>query len=78
MSPPASAVSAFFARSAAILGLSIPGFVLAILVYGVGASVRPLVRRPVPPRDPHPDMVDDVLLVDDAIVDPPPSRTIAE
>lgn len=52
--------------------------VLAILVYGVGASVRPLVRRPVPPRDPHPDMVDDVLLVDDAVVDPPPSRTIAE
>ena len=51
--------------------------VLAIVVYGVGAAVRPLVRRPAPPRDPHPDMVDDVLLVDDAVVDPP-SRTIAE
>ena len=49
--------------------------VLAIVVYGVGAAVRPLVRRTAPPRDPHPDMVDDVLLVDDAVVDPP-SRTI--
>ncbi|WP_426592489.1 metal ABC transporter permease [Cellulomonas sp. McL0617] len=50
--------------------------VLAIVVYGVGASLRPFVRRPIPPRDPHPDMVDDVLLVDDAVVDPP-SRTVA-
>jgi zinc transport system permease protein len=39
--------------------------VLAILVYAVAATLRPLVTRPQPPRDPHPDMVDDVLLVDD-------------
>nr|WP_307802344.1 metal ABC transporter permease [Cellulomonas fengjieae] len=39
--------------------------VLAILVYAVTATLEPLVRRPPPPRDPHPDMVDDVLLVDD-------------
>lgn len=45
--------------------------VLAIVVYGIGATFRPLIRRPVPPRDPHPDMVDDVELEQ-------PSRTIAE
>ena len=45
--------------------------VLAIVVYGIGATFRPLVRRPLPPRDPHPDMVDDVELEQ-------PSRTIAE
>lgn len=39
--------------------------VLAILVYAVAASLRPLFSRPQPPSDPHPDMVDDVLLVDD-------------
>ncbi len=39
--------------------------VLAILVYAVTATLQPLLRRPAPPRDPHPDMVDDVLLVDD-------------
>lgn len=39
--------------------------VLAILVYAVAATLRPLMSRPQPPRDPHPDMVDDVLLVDD-------------
>jgi zinc transport system permease protein len=39
--------------------------VLAILVYAVAATLRPLVARKQPPRDPHPDMVDDVLLVDD-------------
>ncbi|WP_315097432.1 metal ABC transporter permease [uncultured Cellulomonas sp.] len=40
--------------------------VLAILVYAAAATLEPLLRRPAPPRDPHPDMVDDVLLVDDA------------
>ena len=39
--------------------------VLAILVYAVAATLRPLMSRPQPARDPHPDMVDDVLLVDD-------------
>ena len=39
--------------------------VLAILVYAVAATLQPLLRRPAPPQDPHPDMVDDVLLVDD-------------
>ncbi|WP_456846823.1 metal ABC transporter permease [Cellulomonas sp. P5_C6] len=39
--------------------------VLAILVYAVAASLKPVLSRPQPPRDPHPDMVDDVLLVDD-------------
>src|SRR5947209_15561240 len=43
--------------------------VLAIVVYGVGASLRPLVRRPTPPHDPHPDMVDDVVLVDEDAVE---------
>ena len=33
----------------------------AIVVYGVGATMKPLIRRPPPPRDPHPDMVDDVV-----------------
>jgi zinc transport system permease protein len=39
--------------------------VLAIVVYAAAATLQPLLRRPSPPRDPHPDMVDDVLLVDD-------------
>lgn len=39
--------------------------VLAILVYAVAATLRPFWSRSQPPRDPHPDMVDDVLLVDD-------------
>src|SRR5690242_2940307 len=39
--------------------------VLAILVYAVAATLQPVLRRPAPPQDPHPDMVDDVLLVDD-------------
>lgn len=39
--------------------------VLAIGVYAVAATLQPVLRRPTPPQDPHPDMVDDVLLVDD-------------
>ncbi|GEK19542.1 metal ABC transporter permease [Cellulomonas xylanilytica] len=39
--------------------------VLAILVYAVAATLQPILRRPAAPQDPHPDMVDDVLLVDD-------------
>lgn len=39
--------------------------VLAIGVYAVAATLQPVLRRPAPPQDPHPDMVDDVLLVDD-------------
>ncbi|GEL99624.1 metal ABC transporter permease [Cellulomonas terrae] len=39
--------------------------VLAIGVYAVAATLQPVLRRPPPPQDPHPDMVDDVLLVDD-------------
>ena len=39
--------------------------VLAVLVYAVATTLQPLLRRPAPPVDPHPDMVDDVLLVDD-------------
>ena len=31
----------------------------------VAATLQPVLRRPAPPQDPHPDMVDDVLLVDD-------------
>jgi zinc transport system permease protein len=48
--------------------------VLAILVYAAAATLQPLLRRPAPPRDPHPDMVDDVLLVDDVTDDGTPSR----
>lgn len=36
--------------------------VLAIGIYGVTATLRPLVRRPLPSGDPHPDVSDDVLL----------------
>jgi len=36
--------------------------VLAIAVYAVAATLRPLVRRPAARDDPHPDMTDDVLL----------------
>lgn len=39
--------------------------VLAILVYAAVAVLHPLLRRPVPAGDPHPDMVDDVLIVDE-------------
>ena len=49
--------------------------VLAIVVYGVGATLQPLLRRPAPPRDPHPDMVDDVVLTPALTTEP---RTIAE
>ncbi len=48
--------------------------VLAILVYAVAATFQPFLRRPAPPRDPHPDMVDDVLLVDDVTDDGPLRR----
>jgi len=41
--------------------------VLAVLVYAVAAALRPVLRRPQPVRDPHPDMVDDVLLADDDV-----------
>jgi zinc transport system permease protein len=44
--------------------------VLAIVVYAVVATLQPLLRRPAPARDPHPDMVDDVLLADHADDDP--------
>jgi zinc transport system permease protein len=39
--------------------------VLAIAVYGAAAGLRPLLRRPLPPRDPHPEVVDDLLLADE-------------
>lgn len=40
--------------------------VLAILVYAVAVTLRPLIRRPTPREDPHPDLPDDVLLAVDA------------
>jgi len=40
--------------------------VLAILVYGVAATLRPLVQRSRPTGDPHPDVTDDVLIADSA------------
>lgn len=50
--------------------------VLAIAVYAVAATFQPLLRRPAPPHDPHPDMSDDVLLVDDVRdADDEPSRS---
>ncbi len=48
--------------------------VLAIVVYAVAATLQPLLRRPSAPHDPHPDMVDDVLLVDDVRDDDPVRR----
>ncbi len=36
--------------------------VLAILVYAVAVTLRPLIRRPAPHGDPHPDVPDDVVL----------------
>ncbi|WP_157465752.1 metal ABC transporter permease [Cellulomonas sp. Leaf395] len=44
--------------------------VIAILVYAVAATLQPFWRRPAAPHDPHPDMVDDVLLVDDVHDEP--------
>jgi zinc transport system permease protein len=40
--------------------------VLAIVVYGVAATLRPFLRRPLPAGDPHPDVTDDVLIADSA------------
>jgi len=39
--------------------------VLAILVYGAAAALRPVLRHPGPVHDPHPEVVDDVLLADE-------------
>jgi zinc transport system permease protein len=39
--------------------------VLAILVYGAAAALRPVLRHPAPVHDPHPEVVDDVLLADE-------------
>ncbi|MGN8245129.1 metal ABC transporter permease [Cellulomonas soli] len=44
--------------------------VLAIAVYAAVAVLHPLLRRPVPIGDPHPDLVDDLLIVDDVSDDP--------
>ncbi|WP_066587781.1 metal ABC transporter permease [Cellulomonas timonensis] len=40
--------------------------VLAILVYAIAVTLRPLIHRPTPHRDPHPDVPDDVLLATSA------------
>ncbi|MFC4614332.1 metal ABC transporter permease [Cellulomonas algicola] len=47
--------------------------VLAIVVYTVAATLRPALQRRRPDDDPHPDMVDDVLIVDDVCDDPVPT-----
>lgn len=48
--------------------------VLAIAVYTVAAALRPALQRRRPhDDDPHPDMVDDVLIVDDVCDDPVPA-----
>ncbi len=48
--------------------------VLAIAVYTVAAALRPALQRRHPhDDDPHPDMVDDVLIVDDVCDDPVPA-----
>ena len=39
--------------------------VLAVVVYAAAATFQPLLRRPSDRHDPHPDMGDDLLLVDD-------------
>ena len=46
--------------------------VLAIVVYAVAATLQPVLRRPAPPHDPHPDMVDDVVLTE-AVRPPSPA-----
>ncbi len=40
--------------------------VLAIVVYAVAATLRPLVHRPAPREDPHPEVQDDVVLASTA------------
>lgn len=40
--------------------------VLAILVYGAAAALHPVLHRPSPAHDPHPDLVDDVELASEA------------
>ncbi|WP_448631623.1 metal ABC transporter permease [Cellulomonas soli] len=44
--------------------------VLAIAVYAAVAVLHPVLRRPAPATDPHPDLVDDLLIVDDVTDDP--------
>ncbi|GAA3807726.1 ABC transporter [Cellulomonas soli] len=44
--------------------------VLAIVLYAAVAVLHPVLRRPVPAGDPHPDLVDDLLIVDDVQDEP--------
>jgi len=70
------AVASSIGVAVSIVGLAVtywqdfpPGatiVVLAIVVYGVAATLRPLLRRALPAGDPHPDVTDDVLIADSA------------
>lgn len=70
------AVASGLGVAVSVVGLSItywqdfpPGatiVVLAIVVYAAVATARPLLRRDVAARDPHPDVLDDVLLAETA------------
>jgi zinc transport system permease protein len=70
------AVASAIGVAVSIVGLAVtywedfpPGatiVVLAILVYGVASTLRPLLRRSQPAGDPHPDVTDDVLIADSA------------